>query len=31
VTDAYVHGYRPREGERLEDQAGALVELLPGG
>ncbi|MDA0185208.1 methyltransferase domain-containing protein [Solirubrobacter phytolaccae] len=25
---AYVHGYAPREGERLNDQAGALVELL---
>jgi SAM-dependent methyltransferase len=25
---AYVHGYAPRESERLEDQAGALVELL---
>ncbi|HET9410451.1 MAG TPA: methyltransferase domain-containing protein [Candidatus Dormibacteraeota bacterium] len=24
----YVHGYRPRERQRLEDQAGALVELL---
>jgi len=26
--DAYVHGYDPRESERLDDQAGALVELL---
>jgi SAM-dependent methyltransferase len=26
--DAYVHGYDPRESERLGDQAGALVELL---
>ena len=24
----YVHGYRPRENERLHDQAGTLVELL---
>lgn len=24
----YVHGYRPRENERLGDQAGTLVELL---
>jgi len=24
----YVHGYRPRERQRLEDQAGALVDLL---
>jgi SAM-dependent methyltransferase len=24
----YVHGYRPRERQRLEDQAGALVQLL---
>lgn len=24
----YVHGYRPRENERLQDQAGTLVELL---
>lgn len=24
----YVHGYRPREHERLQDQAGTLVELL---
>jgi ubiquinone/menaquinone biosynthesis C-methylase UbiE len=26
----YVHGYDPREAERLQDQAGALVELLHG-
>ena len=26
----YVHGYREREGERLADQAGTLVELLHG-
>src|ERR1700761_5148569 len=25
---AYVHGYHPRESERLNDQAGTLVELL---
>ena len=25
---AYVHGYRPREAERLRDQAGTLVDLL---
>ena len=28
MTEAYVHGYRLRENERLRDQAGALVELL---
>jgi SAM-dependent methyltransferase len=28
LTGAYVHGYDPRESERLADQAGALVELL---
>jgi SAM-dependent methyltransferase len=27
---AYVHGYDEREGERLRDQAGTLVELLHG-
>jgi SAM-dependent methyltransferase len=27
---AYVHGYDPRENERLRDQAGTLVELLHG-
>src|SRR5579859_5552519 len=26
--EMYVHGYRPRERQRLQDQAGALVELL---
>lgn len=26
--DAYVHGYHPRESERLQDQAGTLVHLL---
>jgi SAM-dependent methyltransferase len=28
VGRAYVHGYDPRENERLQDQAGTLVELL---
>jgi SAM-dependent methyltransferase len=28
VTKAYVHGYHPRENERLQDQAGAPVDLL---
>jgi hypothetical protein len=28
MTDAYVHGYDPRESERLHDQAGTLVDLL---
>jgi SAM-dependent methyltransferase len=28
MSDAYVHGYRARENERLRDQAGTLVELL---
>jgi ubiquinone/menaquinone biosynthesis C-methylase UbiE len=28
MTDAYVHGYDARENERLQDQAGTLVELL---
>ena len=28
MSGAYVHGYEPRENERLEDQAGTLVELL---
>jgi SAM-dependent methyltransferase len=27
MTD-YVHGYQPREGQRLDDQAGALADLL---
>jgi SAM-dependent methyltransferase len=26
--ESYVHGYRPREHERLQDQAGTLVDLL---
>lgn len=28
MSDTYVHGYRPRENERLQDQAGTLVDLL---
>ena len=28
MGDTYVHGYDPRENERLRDQAGTLVELL---
>jgi SAM-dependent methyltransferase len=28
MSGAYVHGYRPRENERLRDQAGTLVDLL---
>jgi ubiquinone/menaquinone biosynthesis C-methylase UbiE len=28
VRDTYVHGYLPREHARLQDQAGALVDLL---
>jgi SAM-dependent methyltransferase len=28
MSKRYVHGYRPRENERLQDQAGALVDLL---
>ncbi len=28
---AYVHGYGPRESDRLQDQAGALVDLLHSG
>jgi len=30
MTPTYVHGYRPREAERLADQAGTLVDLLHG-
>lgn len=30
MTDAYVHGYDPREGVRLQDQASTLVDLLHG-
>jgi len=28
VSETYVHGYRARENERLQDQAGTLVDLL---
>ena len=28
MSDMYVHGYNPRENERLQDQAGTLVDLL---
>ncbi len=28
MSQTYVHGYDPRENERLQDQAGTLVELL---
>jgi len=28
MADAYVHGYHRRENERLQDQAGTLVDLL---
>jgi SAM-dependent methyltransferase len=28
MSGTYVHGYRPRENERLQDQAGTLVDLL---
>ena len=28
MRDMYVHGYHPRENERLQDQAGTLVDLL---
>ena len=28
MSSAYVHGYHPRESERLQDQAGTLVDLL---
>ena len=28
MSETYVHGYDPREGERLQDQAGTLVDLL---
>ena len=28
MSEAYVHGHHSRENERLQDQAGALVELL---
>jgi SAM-dependent methyltransferase len=28
MSETYVHGYDPRENERLQDQAGTLVDLL---
>jgi trans-aconitate methyltransferase len=28
LSETYVHGYQPRENERLQDQAGTLVNLL---
>lgn len=28
MSETYLHGYEPRENERLRDQAGTLVELL---
>jgi SAM-dependent methyltransferase len=28
MNGTYVHGYHPRENERLQDQAGTLIELL---
>lgn len=28
MSETYVHGYHPRENERLQDQAGTLVNLL---
>ena|SRR2546428_2172182 len=28
MSGTYVHGYHPRENERLQDQAGTLVDLL---
>lgn len=31
MSETYVHGYHERENERLEDQAGTLVELLHSG
>ena len=31
MSGRYLHGYRPRENERLQDQAGALVDLLHAG
>jgi SAM-dependent methyltransferase len=30
MSKVYVHGYHPRENERLHDQAGTLVDLLHG-
>ena len=31
MSETYVHGYRAREHERLQDQAGTLVDLLHSG
>ena len=31
MSEVYVHGYHPRENERLQDQAGTLVNLLHAG
>jgi len=28
VSETYAHGYHPRENERLQDQAGTLIDLL---
>ena len=28
MSDIYIHGYQPRENERLQDQAGTLADLL---
>ena len=28
LSETYVHGYQPRENERLQDQAGTLLDLL---
>ena len=28
MNESYVHGYHPRENERLQDQAGTLIDLL---
>jgi SAM-dependent methyltransferase len=28
MSETYVHGYHPRENERLQDQAGSVVDLL---
>jgi hypothetical protein len=28
MRDVYVHGYHPREHERLQDQAGTLADVL---
>jgi hypothetical protein len=28
MSETYVHGYHLRENERLQDQAGTLVDLL---